>query len=503
MINRYTAIICSFLLVLLNLSCATDDALLQDAPLGAAFEADVQEVKLGDTVRFKDVSEGLPSQWRWLFEGGNPGTAIVHSPMVIYDTIGTFSVTLEVRRDGKISTITIPDFVTVGYRELVADFSADMTTVKVGDPVQFTDLSAGLPESWQWEIYAANGTTVTSTEQHPELTFDRAGIYSVKLTVSHPEGQDMITKEGFVTVLSANPPQADFTSVVSGVVAGGSVAFESVSIGDVSGLRWTFDGGTPATSTEVNPTVVYQTPGRYTVTLEAYDEIGTDTKTVEGHILVVPNSGLVAYYPMDGSGADAGPSAIHPSVIGQVVFENEGRIGGGTAARFDGNSLLLVPDHAGFNFGTGDFTIACWINTESADRMMVWAESGANAGGDNQTWLRLGDNTADRKIRFAVEDASGGTILNISDGVTDGVWRQVVCVREGRVSRVYIDGVLVREGTAPAPRNVSSEQPFKIGAQETSGGGSFSNHFNGLLDDLLVYGRALSEAEVNQLFDLR
>ncbi len=177
-------------------------------------------------------------------------------------------------------------------------------------------------------------------------------------------------------------------------------------------------------------------------------------------------------------------------------------IGEGAAAQFDGNSLLLVQDHPNFNFGTGDFTIACWLNTPSSNRMMVWAESGANGGRDNQTWLRLNDN-AQRQIRFAVEDGSGGTIQNSDHTVSDGEWHHVVCVREGRVSRVYVDGILIQEGTAPVVKDVSNSQNFKIGAQETDGGGSYSNYFNGMIDDFLVYRRALNGQEVTDLFELQ
>ncbi|WP_170845740.1 PKD domain-containing protein [Parapedobacter composti] len=484
-------------------SCSIEDELRFDPPLEAAFEADRRQIKVGDTVTFRDVSEGLPSQWSWIFEGGSPETSFAHSPIAIYETVGSYAVTLEVRRENKVATVTIPDFITVGYQDLVADFTTESVTVPAGDPVRFTDASAGMPEFWQWEFYNAAGTVATSDEQHPEVVFARPGIYGVRLTVSHPGGSHTVVREEYLTVISANPPQADFTVGIAGIVAGGTVTFQNRSQGDVSGWRWTFEGGSPATSTEENPTVVYPAPGRYAVTLEAYDEITTDTKTKEGYILVVPSDGLVAYYPLDGGGTDLGPSALHPSIIGNVAFNGQGRVGGGTAAQFNGSGLLLVADHPAFNFGTGDFTISCWLNTSNTGRMTIWNESGANAGGDNQAWLRLGDNVTDRKIRFCVEDGSGSTILNIADGVADGQWHQVVCVREGRVSRVYVDGVLVREGTAPASRNVSSEQPFKIGAQETGGGGSYTNHYNGLLDDFLVYGRALSGQEVKALFDLR
>ncbi|MEC3878975.1 LamG-like jellyroll fold domain-containing protein [Parapedobacter sp. 10938] len=502
MISKYT--IFAYCLILMQLigSCTTEDEMLLAPPLEAAFEADIRQVKIGDTVSFRDMSIGLPSQWKWVFEGGSPSSAIVHSPIVIYDTVGLYPVTLEVRRGDKVASISVPEFIEVGYRDLNADFTTDTTVVKAGEKIRFTDNSEGLPVSWAWEFYAAEGPVITANEQYPEVGFTEPGYYTVKLTVSHPGGTHTIVKENYLTVLNANPPQADFSASSTGVVAGSGITFESTSTGEISGFNWTFEGGTPATSTEASPTVVYQTPGRYTVTLETYDQISTDTKTSEGYVLVVPADGLVAYYPMDGSGADAGPSAIDPSTVGNVVFSGPDRRGAATAAQFDGSSLLLVADHPAFNFGTGDFTVSLWVNTSNTRRMTVWNESGANGGRDNQAWLRLGDNTTDRKMRFCVEDGTGGTILNIRDGVSDGEWHHVVCVREGRVSRVYIDGALVREGTASAAKDVSSSQPFKIGAQETGGGGSYTNYFNGLLDDFLIYGRAFSAQEVSELFEL-
>jgi len=503
MINKYTAFTYCLLLFHLFISCSTEDAMLLDPPLEADIEADLREIRVGDTVTFTDISVGLPSQWHWVFEGGSPGESVVHSPVIIYDTVGTYPVTLEVRRGDKVASITIPDFIKVGYQELVADFTTDTTLVKLGDPIQFTDLSSGLPESWQWEFYDANGTVISSEEQHPEIAFSKSGVYSVKLTVSHPGGTHTTTKEAYMKVLSANPPVADFTARSTGIAAGGAITFENKSAGEVTGWKWTFEGGSPATSAEMSPTVTYDVPGRYSVVLEAYDEVSASTQTREGYVLVVPADDLVAYYPLDVNGNDVGPTAQHASVVGNVAFTGAGRSGGGTAAQFEGVGLLLVPDASVFNFGVNDFTVSCWLNTSTTNQMMIWAESGANGSTDNQTWLRIGDNTTDRKMRFCVEDGGGGAIQNSDHNVSDGQWHHVVCVREERVSRIYVDGILIKEGTAPAVKDVSNSQPFKIGAQETGGGGSYSNYFSGMLDDFLVYSRALSEQEVNGLFELQ
>lgn len=98
-------------------------------------------------------------------------------------------------------------------------------------------------------------------------------IYKIKYTNN---------QTGFVCgsqglILRKDPPlSADFTADVTTVCTGGTVNFTDLSIAATS-WSWTFDGGTPSTSTDQNPSVVYNTPGEYDVTLTVSN--GTDTKT--------------------------------------------------------------------------------------------------------------------------------------------------------------------------------------------------------------------------------
>ena len=52
-------------------ACSEDD--LQS--LQAAFESNVQEVTMGESVTFKDASIGEPTKWNWHFDGGEPETS--------------------------------------------------------------------------------------------------------------------------------------------------------------------------------------------------------------------------------------------------------------------------------------------------------------------------------------------------------------------------------------------------------------------------------------------
>jgi len=71
----------------------------------------------GDNVAFTNATTGgyigVPETYEWFFEGGTPGTSTSQNPVVTYNEIGQFDVTLIVNRGGQIDTITKPDFITV------------------------------------------------------------------------------------------------------------------------------------------------------------------------------------------------------------------------------------------------------------------------------------------------------------------------------------------------------------------------------------------------------
>lgn len=94
-------------------------------------------------------------------------------------------------------------------------------------------------------------------------------------------------------------PIADFVADVTRIPAGESVNFENLS--ERSTLwNWTFQGGTPANSTDENPgPITYNSTGTYTVTLVAKNNQGNeDTKTRTGYITVVdpPTEAPTAYF---------------------------------------------------------------------------------------------------------------------------------------------------------------------------------------------------------------
>jgi subtilisin family serine protease len=84
----------------------------------------------------------------------------------------------------------------------VAAFSLSNTT-ECGGTFQLSDQSQNIPTSWNWDF----GSGLTSTDQHPVVSFPASGSYPVTLIVSNAAGTDTISQMLTVTVLDV--PQVD------------------------------------------------------------------------------------------------------------------------------------------------------------------------------------------------------------------------------------------------------------------------------------------------------
>ncbi len=102
------------------------------------------------------------------------------------------------------------------------------------------------------------------------------------------------TKNQFNTLVGCNAVLANFSSNVKSVCPGSSVSFtdKSTTSGSLTGWHWTFTGGVPDTSSAQNPTIVYNTPGIYTVKEVVSSSVGKDSITSLSYIYVSATGAL-------------------------------------------------------------------------------------------------------------------------------------------------------------------------------------------------------------------
>jgi PKD repeat protein len=149
-------------------------------------------------VDFYDYSTGDIEEWAWDFDNDGAVDSTEQDPSYTYDTVGLYTVSLTATGPGGSGTKTITDYIDVG-EEVVAGFSASLTSGTAPLEVTFTDNSTGDIEEWDWDF--DNDGVVDSTEQSPSYTYDAVGLYTVSLTVTGPYGSDTETITDCVEVV--------------------------------------------------------------------------------------------------------------------------------------------------------------------------------------------------------------------------------------------------------------------------------------------------------------
>ncbi len=166
----------------------------------------------------------------------------------------------------------------LGPQAPMAEFTADNTTIIQGETVTFNDESEFFPTSWEWSF--EGGTPSTSTEQNPQVTYSEVGSFEVSLTATNAQGSNQVIETGYINV--AYPaPVVDFEASTTEIFAGEPVTFTDMSNNEPTSWLWTFEGGTPSTSTEQNPTVVFDEVGSFDVTLVSGNATGDGEANVK------------------------------------------------------------------------------------------------------------------------------------------------------------------------------------------------------------------------------
>ena len=122
--------------------------------------------------------------------------------------------------------------------------------------------------------------------------YDNDDVYVAVQCISNDAFGFMIDDINLTTETGSTEtaPIADFYGTPTNITEGGQVSFHDQSSNTPTGWYWTFQGGSPATSTSQTPTVTYNTAGTYNVILTASNGGGSNTKTRNAYIVVTTNS---------------------------------------------------------------------------------------------------------------------------------------------------------------------------------------------------------------------
>jgi PKD repeat protein len=251
-------------------------------------------------------------------------------------------------------------------------------------------------------------------------------------------------------------PVADFTADKSLICLGNNIAFENESVNDSLTYAWTFAGGTPSSSTAKNPIITYNTAGIFAVTLIATNANGSNTKTINNYVEVMPSKPKV------------------DSLVGNALQLN------GIDGFGNGGKL---------NVNTNTMTMMCWIKPQGVQN--DWAGLIFKRGNGEVGGVSIKSNN---EIRYHWNDQN----YWFSSGLfaIDNQWNHCALVITPTATTIYVNGIAATDVTINDPMTFDTD--IMIGIDPNGG----DRKFKGLIEEVAIYNKALTINEIREQMHL-
>ncbi len=215
---------------------------------------------------------------------------------------------------------------------------------------------------------------------------------------------------------------------------------------------------------------------------------------------VIPD-GLVACYPFNGNANDASGNGNHGTVHGATLIED--RFGNvDSAYKFSQNNGITIPNNASQQIATNQISISAWITLNKDIPKTQWRIVNKQEANSISWGLELFGNgyyggAQGNNITFHNSDRNrwiGCVALEVN--LVPMVTYHVAAISENNVAKIYLDGKLIKTCTNMLGIPSSINSYIVIGFHSQSP----VFFFNGKIDDVAIYNRALSESEIQTLY---
>ncbi|MBI2679792.1 MAG: hypothetical protein HYX25_02150 [Candidatus Solibacter usitatus] len=345
--------------------------------------------------------------------------------------------------------------------------------------------------------FTDTGLAPSTTYSYTVVALDAAGNPS---TPSVPVLATTLTPDTTLPTVAITAPTAN--AAVSNTVTVTATASDNIAVAEV---RFQLDGvNLGAVLTSAPYSISWDTTttsnGSHALTAIAKDTSGnpqTSTPvavTVSNTQVGPPTLGLIGYWNFDeGQGIIAHDTSAggHNGAVNGASW-TAGKING--ALSFNGITNNVVTG----NIALGNtFSVSVWVNPAAVPQKgyVRIAETRYNGG------LYLGANGNGTKYKFIVNTAigatgsCGGAAYGCAEGGTIAPgWHLVTATYDGAIAKLYVDGSLVGSDTFTAPP--ATNFPLYIASYYAGAGYAW----NGAADEVRLYNRALTAAEVANIF---
>ncbi|HXQ35666.1 MAG TPA: TIR domain-containing protein, partial [Anaerolineales bacterium] len=260
---------------------------------------------------------------------------------------------------------------------------------------------------------------------------------------------------------------------------------EDIFVSDTSAYITTLreETSTQVFSTPIPPT---QAPPTRIPPTATFTQSLTPTATATQLQCIQPPAGLISWWPGDGNARDI-VGSNNGTLVGSVVFP-AGKVG--QAFSFDGIDDIVLAPTTGFPTGAASRTVAFWSKINPLDDVTTGFAYGTEAIGKG-FYVFPSHYTTGGKLAFSGHGGEYDVLTPID--LRDSLYHHVAVTYDGAVVTIYSDGIFVASGSLTLDTGIS-------GGASIGGRAYMGEFLTGEVDEVTVWNRALSTAEIQAMF---
>ena len=215
--------------------------------------------------------------------------------------------------------------------------------------------------------------------------------------------------------------------------------------------------------------------------------------TVGAAAINIPTNGLVAYYPFNGNANDMSGNG-HNGIVTNASLSVDRFGNQNSAYSFNDGSNSYIDFGTWFNFNI--FTISMWVKRNAMQSSNDgYVDLIDNYHGNNRSWCVEGYSTSASPYGFGIGCNPSGTSTTFT--LSNNVWQHLILLKRADSIMVYLDGYLISSSGTCSTIIYDGTQNLRIADYSTS---RYPRFWNGILDDIHIYNRALSATEIQQIY---
>lgn len=401
------------------------------APLAAEIKLPEEGIYAGVPATLTASRSESVNTMTWTAEGAGVKGLRSAKATLTFDKPGEYTISLTAGSTATGEEITTERKITVLSAPAPdAGFAPTTPSPAVGERVTFLVKHPADGYSYEWSMPGADNEKAYTV--NAAATYMTAGEYTVKLTVTSPDGAKA-TESCKITAREV-APVADFTVAPAVVIKGESVAIRDNS--KFGPTDWTWHLGSSAVDYKASGNELYfkpEQPGVYDVTLYAKNSTGADKK-------VLPR--------------------------GLIVTNADSRNG----LTFSQSGATVKASNVPFDEGQRSFTIEWWMNPGKLSDFCLGI-------GDREETLFLKTAAAGAMLLYV-----DGKFIGTSDNfVIPGQWHHYAVTFTAGHVRMLRDGIVMKDGSLEGVRTVPALSHFAIGSPAAQ--------MTGAIDEFRIWGR--------------